>query len=114
MERVETPQVDTAKPEPIPAQVTGCEKYRPLVEKYFPPQEVNNALLTMQKESSCRSDAYSSTNDYGLMQINAVHADMVNGDLNALYEPETNVRVAYQIFTGRNWNAWYGVKGILW
>ena len=95
-------------------QAGNCESYRGLVAKYFPADQVNNALLTMSKESSCNPRAVSPTRDHGLMQINEVHLAKVGGNVNALYDPETNIRVASSIFAGRGWNAWYAVRGILW
>lgn len=45
--------------------------------------------------------------DYGLMQINSVHADMVKGNLKSLFNPKTNVRVAYALsHHGHDWTAW--------
>lgn len=100
---------------PVARAATGnCESYRGLVAAYFPANQVNNALLTMSKESGCNTYAVSPTHDHGLMQINEVHLAKVNGNVNALYDPETNIRLASQIFAGRGWNAWYAVRGILW
>jgi len=97
-------------------QSGNCESYRGLVAKYFPADQVNNALLTMQKESSCRPTAVSPTNDHGLMQVNCTyHCAKVGGDVNRLYDPETNIRLASAIYSDRgNWSAWYAVRGILW
>lgn len=92
----------------------NCESYRGIVAKYFPADQINNALLTMSKESSCNPTAVSPTRDHGLMQINEVHLAKVNGNVNALYDPETNIRIAGQIYSGRGWTAWYAVRGILW
>lgn len=93
----------------------NCESYRGLVAAYFPASQVNNALLTMSKESSCNPAAVSPTHDHGLMQINEVHLPKVNGSIAALHDPETNVRLAAQIYSDRgNWSAWYAVRGILW
>lgn len=45
--------------------------------------------------------------DYGLMQVNSVHADMVGGNLASLYDPATNMRVAYSLSRGgTDWTAW--------
>ncbi len=44
--------------------------------------------------------------DYGLFQVNSIHADLVGGNLNALYDPVTNIRAAYQIYEGGGWKAW--------
>lgn len=93
----------------------NCEAYRGLVAKYFPSSQVNNALLTMKRESGCRPNAVSATNDHGLMQINyRWHAGKVGGVKSRLYDPETNIRIAAGIYQGRGWSAWYAVRGILW
>lgn len=69
----------------------------------------------MQKESSCRTSAISATDDHGLMQINCrYHCSKVGGDVTRLYDPETNIKLASEIFSGRGWKAWYAVQGILW
>lgn len=44
--------------------------------------------------------------DYGLMQINSIHRKRVGGDLNALLDPETNVRVAHDIFVEQGFTPW--------
>lgn len=47
------------------------------------------------------------TVDYGLMQINSIHADMVGGELEKLYDPEVNVGVAYKLYKARgDFTAW--------
>lgn len=45
--------------------------------------------------------------DYGLMQINSIHADMVGGNLESLRDPATNIKIAYSLsHSGTNWTAW--------
>jgi len=45
--------------------------------------------------------------DYGLMQINSVHADMVAGNLEALRDPEVNIKIAYSLSkAGTDWTPW--------
>lgn len=44
--------------------------------------------------------------NYGLFQIASVHAWRVNGDLNALLDPEVNVRVACQLWHESGWIPW--------
>lgn len=45
--------------------------------------------------------------DYGLMQINSIHADMVGGDLESLRNPQVNVRIAYSLSKGgKDWTPW--------
>jgi len=45
--------------------------------------------------------------DYGLMQINSIHADMVGGNLDLLYDPEVNIKIAYSLSKGgTDWTPW--------
>lgn len=45
--------------------------------------------------------------DYGLMQINSVHADMVGGNLESLRDPATNIKIAYSLSKGgTDWTPW--------
>jgi hypothetical protein len=98
-------QVETPAPQPAPAQpAQGCEAYRNEFAKYS--WNVDMAIAICKAESNGNTNAISSTADRGLMQINYIHADMVGGNLNALYDPVTNIRVAASIYGGRGWNAW--------
>ena len=82
----------------------GCEKYRAEVSKYG--WNVDVAMNVMYAESGCRSNALSATGDRGLMQINWVHSAKVGGDLDKLYDPQTNIAVAYQIYSASGWTPW--------
>ena len=90
----------------------GVEQWRPLIAKYFPANQVDNALRIMAAESGGvptrdnRGLNRDGSVGYGLMQINSIHADMVNGDLESLRNPDVNVRVAASIYGGRGWCAW--------
>jgi soluble lytic murein transglycosylase-like protein len=44
--------------------------------------------------------------DYGLMQINSIHADMVGGDLEKLYDPRTNLDIAYRLYKAKGFQPW--------
>lgn len=90
----------------VPPNVSqqGCEQYRPLIEQYNWDHRI--ALAVMQAESGCNPNATSPTADRGLMQINAVHADMVDYDLNRLFDPTTNVQVAYRVYLSQGWGGW--------
>jgi type II secretory pathway pseudopilin PulG len=79
-----------------------CEAYRPLLEKY--PWNVSIAMLVMSKESGCRANAVSRTNDHGLFQLHN----------QAVYDPAQNIAIAYAKYAGgrvgaNNWSAWYAV-----
>lgn len=91
-----------------PAPATGdVEQYRSLVAQYD--WNVDQALLVMGKESGGNKTAVSSTDDHGLMQI---HNGLANYG-QAIYDPATNIKVAYGIWKGRGhgrgWTAWYSV-----
>lgn len=46
------------------------------------------------------------TTDRGLMQVNSIHADMVGGELEKLYDPKTNLDVAYSLYKASGWKPW--------
>ena len=48
----------------------------------------------------------SDSGDYGIFQINEVHAARVAGDLSRLLIAEVNVRVAYEIWSKEGWVPW--------
>lgn len=56
-------------------------------------------------ESSGNPDAYKADN-FGLLQINAVHAPLVGGDPSAFYDPEINVRIAHQLWLASGMRPW--------
>jgi soluble lytic murein transglycosylase-like protein len=96
-EEIKTPPV---------ASVKVVEPTEALVARYFPPSQVANAMTIIKYESGGNPNALSQTNDRGLFQINAVHIKRVNGDLSALFDPETNVKVAYAIWSEQGWSPW--------
>ncbi len=79
------------------------EKWRPLVEKYFPENQVDNALKIMACESKGNPNAISRTNDHGLMQI---HKGLqIYGT--RIYDPEFNIQIAYNnYYSKRGWQPW--------
>lgn len=46
------------------------------------------------------------TVDYGLFQINSIHANRVNGDPTKLEDPQTNIDIAYDIYKEQGCSAW--------
>lgn len=109
-EKTQTEQQTTVEPEkkvdatPTQAVSQGCDTYRDLFNQYDWP--VSTAIAICEAESGGNTHALSPTEDYGLMQINQVHADMVDEDLTKLYDPATNIQVAYRIYSARGWSAW--------
>lgn len=100
-------QVETPAPQSPVAQeqvTQGCDSYRNTFAEYS--WDVNTAIAICKAESNGNTNAISPTQDRGLMQINSIHADMVNGNLDALYDPSTNISVAARIYGGRGWSAW--------
>lgn len=100
-----TPAVTPAAPAPQPQ---GCDAYRSTFSQYS--WNVNTAIAICKAESGGNTHALSPTKDYGLMQINSVHADMVSGDLSKLYDPTTNIQVAYRVYLSQGWRGWSSFK----
>jgi len=110
----ELPKVE--QPAPIVAEPTyqkqTDDEWEELIAKYFPADQVVNAIKVMRCESGVPDRVSkpnrNGTRDYGLMQINSIHAWRVGGDLNALLDPDTNIRVASEIYQdARNsWQPW--------
>ena len=82
----------------------GCSHYQNLFNQYD--WNVSVAMAICQAESSGDPSQLSATCDRGLMQVNCVHADMVGGNLSALYDPATNIAVAYRIYKAGGWLPW--------
>ncbi len=59
-------------------------------------------------ESRWQADAVSPDGaNLGYFQVNAVHAARVGGDLEALFDPVINIRVAYSIYAeSGGWGPW--------
>lgn len=102
----QSPQIQTAVATP-PSTATfssGCSTYDSLFRQYA--WDVTVAEAICQAESGGNPYALSQTADRGLMQINAVHADMVNFDLSVLYNPTENIAVAYKLYSADGWSPW--------
>lgn len=79
------------------------EHYRDLI--CAAPWPCEEALRVSWCESRWDPLAYR-TGNYGLFQVNQVHWARVGGDLEQLYDPEVNVRVAYEIWREQGWTPW--------
>lgn len=65
------------------------------------------ALIIAKNESGFRPWAISKTNDYGVFQLNCRwQKKRVGGDCNKFLDPDTNIRIAKQIYTEQGWNPW--------
>ena len=81
--------------------------WKPLIEKRFPPEQVNNALLVMACESRGNPKAINKDDakitghcSYGLFQING--PDNWEWD-----NPEENADRALDLFLARGWQPWF-------
>jgi len=91
----------------------GVERWRSLVAKYFPANEVNNALITMKYESGGDPNAVSRTQDFGLLQLNfKTWGRFFGKSKQELLEPETNIACARIVFkrAGNKWTPWVGAR----
>lgn len=97
------------KERPIIGIISGkvtldCSKYTSLFKRYD--WDIKIAMGVVQAESGCRTDALSNQGDRGLFQINPVHTAKVNGNLDSLFDPILNTKIAYQIYNDNGWQAW--------
>jgi len=110
------------KPEVKPEDVTdGVWEQKDLVARYFPKSELINALRIMSKENGSadpervsvpNKDKWKSR-DYGLFQLNDHwQGNRVGGDVEQFKNPETNVKIAYNIWSesGNSWRLWSTAK----
>ncbi|HEU0226459.1 MAG TPA: hypothetical protein VFQ86_01875 [Arachidicoccus soli] len=80
-----------------------------LIIKYFPANQVANAELVVKCESggdaSIVGHNHNGTTDTGLFQLNSVHH--YPGDLT---NPETNIKLASELYRARGWQPWYSSR----
>lgn len=99
--------------EEVPVVETDVES---VVRKHFG-EYADQALICFKSESGLRPTAFNGSNrngtwDAGIAQVNQIHCPKLGlaGEAckQALFDIETNIELAYKIFQGRGWNAWYG------
>ncbi len=67
----------------------------------------NEALIIAKMESGYRPWAISRTNDYGVFQLNCRwQKQRVGGDCRKFLNPDTNIRIAKQIYDEQGWKPW--------
>jgi|GEM_PF-1396322 len=90
----------------------SVERWRPLVAKYFPANQVNNALSVMKGESGGNPNAINDnprTRDYsvGLFQINLYGGLAKSRPSEAwLLIPENNIAYASRVWKNQGWTPW--------
>ena len=90
----------------------GCANYRHLVERYD--WDVSIAMAVMQAESGCNpgaenwSDSHGScSGSKGLFQLACFWPGALGYSYESLYDPASNVEMAYKIYKrGNSWNPW--------
>lgn len=90
----------------------GCANYRHLVEQYD--WDVSIAMAVMQAESGCNpgaenwSDSHGScSGSKGLFQLACFWPGALGYSYESLYDPASNVAMAYQIYKrGDSWRPW--------
>lgn len=66
------------------------------------------ALCIVRRESGWNPRAVSPTNDYGLFQLNAIHARTFGPRWLQVLDPVANVRMAYTLYRSSGWQPWAG------
>lgn len=92
-----------------------CQEWAALaLQVGWPADQLPTLLKTMWRESRCLPDADSGP-DHGLTQINAIHEDWLadmGWTVDDLFDPETNLRFAYLLWSSREergqcgWTPW--------
>jgi len=79
-----------------------------LIRKYFPENQWNNALRVAQAESGLNPNAHNQKGEdsRGLFQINVVPAANPKYKSVNLFDPETNVRAASELYKAAGWRLW--------
>lgn len=86
----------------------AVEKRRPLVEKYFKPEDVEKALRVIQGESGGNEKASGDGgHSIGLFQLNDAGGLGTGMSVEERQDPETNIKVAAQaVYGGSGWKPW--------
>lgn len=114
LEKIKAKKAYASEPK-IEADKEGVES---LISKHFG-EYADKAIACFRTESGLRPTAFNGKNkngtwDAGVAQVNQIHCPKLGltGEVckQALFDPETNLALAYQIFKGRGYNfsAWYG------
>jgi hypothetical protein len=112
VEPVSAPQTINQAQANVTHNPVGCANYRYLVEQYD--WNVNTAMAVMQAESGCNPNAENWRDNHrtcigskGLFQLACFWPTALGYTYDSLYDPASNVAMAYQIYKRSNsWNAW--------
>lgn len=86
------------------------EPYQELICSY--PWNCATAMKIARCESTLQATAWDGGHNYGLMQVNDVHINMTpNHSVQDLYDPEINVRIAYELYLSNGWTPWVYCSG---
>jgi len=97
--------VTVATPQAVATTPTDCTA----VNGYEWDRRVAYAVCMAESHGNPQATNTSNTDgstDRGLMQINSIHADMVGGDLEKLYDPRTNLDIAYRLYKAKGFQPW--------
>ena len=85
----------------------GVEQWRSLVAAYFPADQVDKALAVMACESGGDPTESNPSGAKGLMQVmTPLWSDHYGVSADALYDPETNMWIAGDIYANYGWSHW--------
>lgn len=82
------------------------ERWRTLTAIYFGADHVSTALCLMSLESGGNPDAYNSSGASGLMQVLSSWASVYGVSKAALFDPDTNLRIAADLQRRYGWSQW--------
>jgi len=86
----------------------SVSEYVPLIQTYFPASEWGMGECVMEAESHGNPNAHATVGEdsRGLMQINVAEGANPQYAVLNLYDPDTNVRVAAEMWGRSGWGPW--------
>ena len=106
-----TPQRASAGHHGAPAGIAGPAEVEALIRKIWPDDIEDRAIRIADNEANLRPDL----NNWCCYGVFALYFDYVPGDLKAqygvdepsdLYDPRTNISIAYQVYLRGGWDPW--------
>lgn len=122
LNRQQQPTAPVSIPDPLEGVISNAQgtasRWSSTVSNYFPPEELSNAINVMFQESSGNPSAINinsnGSKDYGLYQINDIHAPRIKKtfgySMEDLLDPVKNLEVASWLFKEQGWTPWVGAR----
>ncbi len=88
----------------IEEEISTQQAIEMAIQQWWPESEWENAWCIIGRESTWRPWVVSPTGDYGLFQLNRIHA--ASYDWGRILEIDFNVAAAHDLWTTNDWRPW--------